>query len=276
MQTGLTIFIDEAGDPGTKDGIKFYDDRYEWLCVAAVAVRTSRSDNLVNWVRDLRTRANSWQSGALHYHRITQERKPGVCAELATKPVRAFVVASHKSNMREYINPRLRSKVASDKFYNWATRMLLERVTEWAEEWQISEAGKLQPLSLVMAERGGHDYDHFFAYIDKLKMQAETGTMHLKGKGLNPVLLDRSDWSVRPVEELAGLQLADTVASAFAQAVNTKSPVHDIRPAQALAPIMGERRGCVADAGLVALPFRHHGAIPTASWPIFRFYGFKW
>jgi hypothetical protein len=276
MSHQLTVFIDEAGDPGTRDGIAYYDTRHEWLCISAVVTRSARADDVIQWVKDLRAVANSRQAGALHYHRITNERRPGVCSELARKPVRAVTVASHKSNMREYVNPRLGAKVASDRFYNWAVRLLLERVTGWAEDWLIKEHGALTPMRIIFATRGGHDYEHMFKYIDKLRMQRETGTLFLKGKGLHPTLLNQEHWETKSTDEAAGLQLADCVASAFAQGVNVLSPVYWTEPAKALAPIMvTDRHGVVADTGLMLLPFRHHGKIPNESWPLFEFYGFK-
>lgn len=277
MSNLLTVYIDEAGDPGVRDGLKYYDTRHEWLCLAAYVVRTSNDGQLVEWVRELRSAANSRQAGALHYHRITAERRQHVCETLAQKPARAFVVASHKSNMREYVNPRIGTKLAADKFYNWAFRLLLERVTEWGERWLLENAGAVEPLRLIMAGRGGHDYDHLFSYIDLLRMQVEARTLFLKGKGLHPTLLDRTRWKIAPAETMAGLQLADTVVSAFGQAVNSASPSYDIEPAKALRPILAaDKRGCVADKGLMALPFRHQGTIPEPARPIFEHYGFKW
>jgi hypothetical protein len=55
----LTIYVDEAGDPGAKDGLRFLGDRYEWLTFGAVAVRTSRDLEIVDWVKDLRQVANA-------------------------------------------------------------------------------------------------------------------------------------------------------------------------------------------------------------------------
>jgi hypothetical protein len=81
--------------------------------------------------------------------------------------------------------------------------------------WQMRELGRVEPLEIILEERGGHDYDHLFAYIDKLKMQAETRTLLLKGQGLHPVLLDRTYWRVERKSAWAGLQLADLIASAF-------------------------------------------------------------
>lgn len=273
MASALTIYIDEAGDPGVRDGLSYLGKRHEWLGIAAVAVRSSRNADLVEWVREMRQQANATQSGALHYHKITVERRAGVCSLLAGKPARAFILASHKSNVREYINPRLQKMIDGGKFYNWCIRLLLERVTAWAEAWQLKDLGRLEGLQVVFARRG-HDYDHFFSYVDLLRMQAENGTLFLKGPGLAPALLDRSEWSLSQPEQLAGLQLADTVASAFYQAANTASPAHDVAPAESLKTIMAAKAGIAANNGVTVWPLPQQADFPDESKPIFRFYGY--
>lgn len=269
----LSVFIDEAGDPGVRDGLSFIGQRYEWLCLSAIVVRHVRDQEIVSWVNEMRQAANSHQAGSLHYHRIAKGRRERVCEVLASKPLKAFVLATHKSNMREYTNPRLKSSVDSARFYNWCIRLLLERVTAWCERWHARQRAPIVPLRLILAKRG-HDYRHLFAYIDKLRMQAETKTLFLKGPGFNPILLRRMHWSVIPAEQLAGLQLADTVASAFYQAANTISPSHDTAPATALQRVMATNASGCANVGVSVWPLSHQAPVPEDAQSIFRTYGY--
>ncbi|MGE0773688.1 MAG: hypothetical protein AB7G25_09105 [Sphingomonadaceae bacterium] len=107
MPTPLTVYIDEAGDPGVRDGLRYAADRHEWLCISAVVVRTRREAEAVDWVKEMRLAANSTQAGALHYHKVAIGRRLVVCEALASKPVKVFCLASHKSNLREYVNERI-------------------------------------------------------------------------------------------------------------------------------------------------------------------------
>lgn len=277
MDPSLTIYIDEAGDPGVRDGLRYIGSRHEWLCLAAAVVPSGSDEQLVEWVKEMRGAARSRQSGSLHYHRITIERREAVCTVLAGKPIRGFAMVSHKSNMREYVNPRIQQMIAGGTFYNWCLRLLLERVTAWCERWQrLRLNGEIGPLEVIFARSGAHDYGHFFSYIDKLKMQSENGTLLLKGPGLNPKLLDRAAWSVRPAESWAGLQLADTIASSFYQAANTVAPTWDLAPAKALAPIMaGARAGKAANTGVTVWPLPDQAAVPDDARAIFRAYGYN-
>ena len=274
MEPPLTIYIDEAGDPGVRDGLKYLGDRHEWLCVSAAVVRTEREADAVAWVKEMRGAANSTQPGALHYHRIAAARRDAVCAVLSQKPVRGFVMASHKSNMREYVNPRIQAMIDAGTFYNWCLRILLERVTAWCERWLKQEGIPLQPLHFCFARRG-HDYGHFLKYVDKLRMQKETGTLYLKGPGLAPALLERSLWTVKKAEEVAGLQLADVAASAFYQAANTASPNWDLAPAKRLRSIIPETGGSAANTGVTVWPLHSQAPLPAQSRAIFEFYGYR-
>jgi hypothetical protein len=133
---------------------------------------------------------------------------------------------------------------------------------------------ELGPLNVVFARRG-HDYEHFFKYVDRLRQQKETGTLFLKGPGLAPPLLDRANWSIRPADAVAGLQLADVVASSFYQAANSASPTWDIAPAQCLAPVIPDRHGVAANVGVTVWPLPNQAGIPDDAKGIFRHYGYR-
>ncbi|WP_448661492.1 DUF3800 domain-containing protein [Sphingomonas sp. CJ20] len=272
----LTVFIDEAGDPGVRDGLKYLPGRHEWFCLSAVVIRHSRRHAPVGWVKELRELAGAKQSPHLHFARIAQGRRLHVCDRLATKPLKAFCVASHKSNMREYINPKLGKLDRGDQFYNWCMRLLLERVTGWAAQWHRSEGTNLEPLEIVFARRGGHDYRHMFSYLDTVRMQVAAGTSKLRGVGLEPPTLERDYWSVEPAEKIAGCQLADTIASAIYQGANSASPAWDGAPAKALRPIIAKApSGGAANCGMTVWPLPHQAEVPAESRPLFEHFGYR-
>lgn len=271
--TQITVFIDEAGDPGVRDGLRFVGSRHEWLCVSAVVVRTENADSAVEWIKQCRLEANARQAGALHYHKIHRDRRVAVCSSLASRPCRAFTVASHKTNLREYVNPRLQKMIEGGTFYNWCLRLLLERVTAWVEAWLTDQNQMIEPMRVIFATRG-HDWAHFFAYVDKLEMQSRTGTLLLQGPGLHHTLLDRTHWRLEKAEERAGLQCADIVASAFYQAANTASPTHYEEPARALGRIVAERHGTTRNCGVTLFPLPGQAPVPREAMGIFMHYGY--
>lgn len=237
-------------------------------------VRQMREPDVGNWVQELREIARARQAPALHYANITRARRVAVCRHLASKPLRAFCLASHKSNLREYVNPRM-GGFGQREYYNWCTRLLLERLTDWAAQWHKQQNIEPSPIDVIFAKRGGHDYDRLMAYIDRLRIQVEHGTLVLKGRGLAPPYLDRRFWRVEPAESLPGLQLADVVASAFYQGANASSPAWDVAPATELKPIMAkDRDGVAANVGLSAWPLPHHAPMPLESRRLFEEFGY--
>lgn len=276
MEPALSVYIDEAGDPGVHDGIRHFEGRHEWLVISAVVTQTTRDPETVDWVRELRAEGNVRQKPDLHYAQITAARRLAVCQALARKPVRAFSVISHKTNMRTYENDTLGRMTDPKRFYNWCMRFLFERVMEWCGEWQKVKLGKHEPLRVIFSENKGHGYPHMFAYFDKLTMQHSATGMHLRPRCWLPALADRGAWCVEPSTSRAGLQLADVVASAFYQAANTVSSVWDIEPAKSLRPILpADAKKRRANFSVTVLPLESQAPVPEAARPIFEHYGYK-
>jgi hypothetical protein len=125
----------------------------------------------------------------------------------------------------------------------------------------------------MFAQRG-HDWQHFFKYVELLRMQSEAGTLFLKGPGLEAPLLDHSMWQVEPADRNAGLQLADVVASSFYQAANSAAPTFDVEPAKELGPIIPQRNGSAAKMGVTLFPLAHQATVPKPAAEIFKHYGY--
>ena len=146
----------------------------------------------------------------------------------------------------------------------------------WYADQIKAGAVKSGPLRVIFSERGGHDYDHMFSYLERLIDQARTSGHKLRAKHFDPEMLNRSMWSIEPDEKLAGLQLADVVASAFYQAANRQSPNWNVAPALALSPIVAtDIRGSARDVGVTVWPLSHQGRLPEASRVIFQKYGYR-
>lgn len=273
------VYIDEAGDPGIKQKSETkLAGASEWFVVAAVVVSQSRDKDTVDWLRDMREAVRAQSRVPLHYRKLSPANQARVCRMLASKDVRIFVVASHKTNMRGYQNKRMGSRLGRGEFYNWCLRLLLERVTSWCAH-RSKSAGRATELArVVFSERGGHDYGHLKAYIDTLKMQARSGTTVLAAKEIVPDVLDANLCEVRAHSNLAGLQLADIAASAFFQGVDSQSSKYSLEPSLALRQRVAKAPGqrVAAEFGLMRLPFRHQAEIPLNDRPLFEEFGYVW
>lgn len=275
MTGGLTVFIDEGGDSGVRDGLRFQHTRHEWFSLSAFVVRNEIEPTVVEWRDQIMSEAKVRQSPSLHYYKLKPDRRLQVCQILGVKPARALCLLSHKANMRNYYSKAL-GKFDAKKFYNWCSRLLLERVIEFAEVDAARRSAKPQPLRIIFSQNLGHDYEAMFSYFELLNMQVVKNQTVLKPKRWNANFMQREFWSVRPHNDLAGLQLADTVASAFLQGANSNAASYDTAPAKALHKIMARgANGEKANAGVTLWPLLHQGPIPDAARPIFEHFGYR-
>jgi hypothetical protein len=272
---GYIAFIDEAGDPGIKR-FASGDPRYEWFTIAAAIVRPEQEPDLVDWIREATAGQKGRQAPILHYRNLTQGARQQVCDVIGTKPIRGFVLASHKSNMRRHLNPRLSTEERASRFYNWCTRILLERVTEWCALHSTADYGERRPVHLIFSQRGGHNYAMLRWYLfTKLQWQEEAGELFL-GRPVSRGMLRADLCDVLPTEQRAGLQLGDILASAFWQAANSGMANHALDPALALRRILarpGPGRS-KANFGLTLLPMPEQAMIPEPDRPVFRRFGY--
>lgn len=270
------VYIDEAGDPGVRYKETDQPDAQDWFVVSAVVLNRERDKEAVNWVRDMKDAVRGQIDAPLHYRNLSDSNRERVCRMLGRKHARLFVVASHKQSMRDHRNLRL-GRATDQHFYNFCLRLLLERVTEWALNRCRLDGLEPRPLKVVFAERGGHNYRELRAYLAKLEAQTLTGNLVLKRRGITPGTIRADQCHVRRAADVAGLQLADIVASAFYQAACTALPRHTTKPAELLADRMAKAKGSrvAADCGVLRLPFPSQGEIPATDRAIFERYGYR-
>lgn len=271
-------FIDEAGDPGLKT-VRPIDPvgGTEWLCLGAVVIRASHDRDVVGWVRDLQTQAGVRNPTDLHYRNLADFRKTIVCTQLAKLPLRAFVLASNKKNMRGHRNARAERLKSNQWFYNYCLRLLLERVTGFCYEHAKSENAEGRLLKIVYSERGGHSYGQTIAYQELLKSQAKAGTLQLAKRRIMWEVLDWRLAEATSHKSSAGAQLADVVASAFYQAMDTLPPTKwNNSFAKLLKPIMAKENDFYFNFGLSLQPTPTSAAKLTGQQKeIFEFYGYR-
>jgi hypothetical protein len=270
-------YIDESGDPGLRK-IRTATERgaTEWLSIGAILIRAEHESDTVNWVRSIRQTISALQGPALHYRLLNSNRKLTVCQELIKLPVRAFVAISNKKNMEQYHNERVeRARPSSQEwFYNWCMKLLIERITDFVEYNSMRRFGEPKHVQLVFSERGGLRYTQTGAYHDLVKAQARSKTTWLTKRVVKWRVLHPASNVVIPANQNAGVQLADTIASSFHQAVDSMVPTWDTAFAETLKPIMPEECGACAGYGVALFPHWSIAKLTCEQQKIFRFYGY--
>lgn len=256
-KVSYVAYIDESGDDGVAS-VRPVDPNgaSEWFVLSALVVRVEAQRETV-WVRDILKEVRLEQRRTLHFQPLDDWRRTLVCSKIAELPVRCFAVMSNKANMHGYRNRRAEAaSVTAGRtwFYWWMTRLLLERVTDFCEQRSYRDYGEPRLVRLEFARRKGLRYGHLQAYLCWLRMQSKAGALFLRRGDLKWSVVDPVN-QVAAIDnsERAGLQLSDSIASAFYQAVSGPSP--DIAPAAALQPRMARGpNGEVFEYGLKLMP----------------------
>lgn len=274
-QVGYVAYIDEAGDDGLKR-IRSIDGKgaTEWFAMAAVVIKAERVPQVPQWTRGIIDRLGLSQRTELHFTDLAEHNQALTCQAIADSPLRCFVVASNKRNMRGYQNANAAKMGGQAFFYCWMTRLLLERVTEFCERRLRQDYNDARIVRVEIAERAGVRYSQLGAYLKRLEWQSRAKTLYLTHRDLRWSVFDVDQMRPYQYRERAGFQLADTVASAFYKAAeNASGGPGDMRCAKILAPRMArDRYGRVYDCGVTLFPTIWQANLAPSQRRIFDFY----
>ena len=208
MAASFTAYIDESGDegfvflPGEKGSSR-------WLVLSAVVFRKAKDLEAVRVMREVRTLLGKDPKKALHFREMKHEHRVPYVRALATAPMRTVSVLIHKPSITEP------EKFQNEAFrlYRYATRLLVERVSWLCRDTRKDNEGD-GSCELIFSNRSAMSYEDLRKYLRLLKDKPGTDA--------------RIDWNaIRPPQvravnhdQLAGLQIADAVASSLFFAVN--------------------------------------------------------
>ncbi|RJF81764.1 DUF3800 domain-containing protein [Azospirillum cavernae] len=235
MSVDYVAYIDEAGDDGLKRVYPFYENgSSEWFIVSCLLVRAENDHLMLDTVKSIVSQFKNSQRMDIHYRDLIPAKKKIACEAIALAKIRSFVVMSNKKNMQNYYNEKIRGRpeyAEGDKnfLYWWTVRCLLERVTEECEIQSLKDKKSPQKLRIIFSRRGGMNYNHFRDYLIKLHGQSISGSLYNKFGDLRWSAIDHQEIFAYDHKSMAGLQLADVVASAFYQAV-AETPTRECDP----------------------------------------------
>lgn len=260
MQNGsepyeYVLYIDEAGDDGLKR-VKPIDANggSEWLCIGGLLIRSKYEKDTIEWVKGIRTDINATQGPALHYRDLSPTKRRRACELLARYPCRIFAVVSNKKNMRGHNNTRAAKRGGKQWYYNYCVRLLMERATDFCLRDSMKRFGAPKYIKVIFSARGGHSYGQTKAYWELLKAQAAGHSTFLNKREIAHQVLRYGLVEYVPHYSVAGLQLADVVASSVYQAADAFSSKWALEPAKELEPRLAREAGVFADYGLVLQP----------------------
>lgn len=242
----FTAYIDESGDCGfvfKPDGT----GSSRWLILSAVVVRRKNEPKVIELMRNIRGTLGAQPKQALHFVKLDHARRTAYARAIGEASfLRTVSVLIHKPSLRE---PE-RFQAEKDLLYRYACRYLLERVSWLCEEHHIENEGT-GLAEVIFSNRDQMSYDGLRDYLRLLRANADPGSQPMAWKHLDPD-------HVRAVQhaQMAGLQLADAVASGLYAAVtpNRFGDIED-RYARSLQPTFRRHKGAVQGFGLKFWPF---------------------
>lgn len=210
MPSSFTAYIDESGD----EGFLFKEDgrgSSRWFVLSAVVFRSCNERQGVDAL--IRVREKLGRSRTQPFHLCKMDHLPRLVLfhELASLSFRTVTVLSYKPDIRDV------EAYQANKFllHRYLTRLLVERVS-WLCRDHVREGEGDGTVDLIFSDRAAMSYADIRDYMRLLQRQTDTrGDCHIHWPAIN---IDR----LRAVQhsQLAGLQIADAVASSTFYAVN--------------------------------------------------------
>lgn len=208
MTTSFVAYIDESGC----EGFTFLPDEHgssRWFVLSAVIVRKENDNLVVQLAREARVLLRKDPKKALHFRELKHEHRVPLARLIGNASLRTVSVLIHKPSIAEpevFQNQRY-------SLYRYATRLLAERISWLCRDHRRTGMGNGR-VELIFSNRSAMSYDELREYLESLNG--------------NPAADARIDWNVidpaliRAVnhDQLAGLQLADAVASGIFFAIN--------------------------------------------------------
>jgi hypothetical protein len=225
MSSSFRVYIDESGD----EGFTFLPNEQgssRWLVLSALVFRFEDDHLPVSLARQARELLKKPPKHPLHFRLLKHEQRVPLARMIGQAKARAVNVLIHKPSIPEPENFQQQKY----SLYRYASRLLLERVS-WLCRDHHKGGGGNGRAELIFSNRSAMSYDELRSYLHLLKLDADI----------------RIDWSVidpglvKAVnhDQLAGLQLADALATSVFYAVhkNQYGEIED-RYLKLLAPII--------------------------------------
>lgn len=278
------LYVDEAGDDVLKNlRPEHPSGASEWLVIAGYLVRREIDETLPERLSQIMQDIGARQARSLHYRDLSPTKRKRSCELIVQIPARGFAICSCKRTMLGHHNARAAAKSGTSKqyYYNFLVRLLLERATELCYADGVGgPLARPSPMKVIFSQKGGHHFGRLKAYIEQLKMQATGRSTLLNRRQIRPEVLRYNLVEYMPTHARAGLQMADVVASAFFEGVETYRDGWTVGPALQLLGIMAKEeigqtgRRSRADFGVTLVPMPSRVRLKEREQVLFAKYGY--
>lgn len=211
MASSFVAFIDEAGD----DGFKFKENNEgstRWLVLSAVVCRRENVHFAFEALKAAKATLGMDPKAVFHFQKMRHEHRNVLVRSFVGKPFRTISVLSYKPDIP---SPE-RFQANKDMLYRYLSRLLIERLSWCCRDAYRPSQGGDGKVELIFSNRSSMSYQELRDYINHLMAQDANGSsVKIHWPAFSADLVR----SV-PHNQMAGLQLADAVATSLYFGVN--------------------------------------------------------
>lgn len=210
MASSFEAYIDESGD----EGFTFRENQggsTRWFVLSAVVFRRSNSIAPVQALKRAREALGRPHTFALHFSKLKHEHRVAYLAEVAKERMLTVSVMIYKPGIGDP------ERFTSGRYllYKYACRLLIERLSWLCAQHRKPDDGD-GCIELTFSDRAAMSYESLSAYLQMLRERAPNDdTITIDWKAIDPERVH-----ARAHSQLAGLQVADAVASSVFFALN--------------------------------------------------------
>lgn len=245
MSHSFIAYIDESGDDGLA---RFREPRRQggasnWLVISACIMRYAHDLSAVAWRDEISALMPEKKSRHIHFAEMNHHQKVATVQCLAGKPLRAISIISAKRTIPDGVYTE------RNQLYFYLTRYLIERISWFCRDMRPSVPEGDGTIKIIFSRRGGMSYANFRDYIDRLR-RVEDQEIRIHWPVIKTENIDAQDHS-----RMAGLQIVDVIASAFAAGFEPDRYGNcERRYAEILRTIVYGRRGNYLSYGVKLVP----------------------
>jgi len=209
MPPSYRIYIDESGD----EGFAFKpnaEGSSQWFVLSAVIVRNTNDLSLVACMRESRAMLNRQPKQPLHFAKMEHGQRLAWVQRISKMPIRNVSVLVHKPSINE-------PEVFKNKpyhLYRYCSRVLMERVSWFCRDNNDPKKGD-GTSDIYFSNRRRMSYAEMRDYWQKLKDQNDPKNIRIIWAHIDPQRISAVNH-----DQLAGLQIADAVASAYWKSIS--------------------------------------------------------
>jgi len=246
MAHTYVAYIDESGDDGLTKPFRQAGDAggpSNWLVISACLFRQTHSLDAVKWRDEISAKMPEKKSRTLHFKNLNHGQKVAAVQAIVQKPLRALSVLAAKEPIPEGIY------TDKNQLYFYMTRYLIERLSWLCRDLRPKAPEGDGRVAITFSRRGGMQYDEFRDYLNLLKAD-QTGDVRIHWPVIDIDAVSAADHSTS-----ASLQLADSIASAFAAGFEPDRYGNcELRYAEILKPVTYHRNGNYLSYGMKLVP----------------------